>query len=137
MTQSAFDPVRYRPLFYLAAAWNLVAAGVALGFPGFHSQTFFADPGALATPAAVLNTRIAWLTVGFFGVGYWIVARDPRKNHALILIAALGKTSVGFLWLAAYQAQTVGLLALAGALGDLVFAGCFGLFLLRARAPRA
>ena len=136
MTQSAFDPVRYSALFYLAAAWNLIAAGLALGLPDFHTQAFFLDPSALSTPAAVLNTRIVWVTVGFFGLGYWIVARDPRKNHAVILIAALGKASVGFLWLAAYQAQTVGLLALAGALGDLVFAGCFGLFLLRARAAR-
>jgi len=133
MTNSPFDPARYRLLFYLAAAWNLSAATIALGFPDFHTQSFFTEPGAIATPAALLNSRIVWLTVARFGVGYFIVARDPSRNHALVLVAALGKAGVALLWFDGYLTQTVGPLALAGSAGDLAFAGCFGLFLFRAR----
>ena len=65
------------------------------------------------------------------------VARDPRKNHGLVLVAALGKTCVALLWIAAFAQGTVGLLGLAGALGDLVFAALFFRFLLAFRTARA
>ena len=129
-----FDPGRYRSLFYLAGAWNLSAAAVALGFPEFHAQMLYGQSESLSSPAAVINARIVWLSVAFFGVGYLIVARDPSKNHGLVLIAALGKASVGALWLWGYRAHEVAGLGLAGAIGDLAFAGLFAAFLLRARS---
>ena len=132
-TQPDFDPLRSRPLFYTAAAWNLVAAGVALAAPTFHAEIFFVSGAALASPEAALNTRIMWVSVGLLGFGYWLVARDPRKNHGLVLVAALGKTCVAFLWIAAFAQNTVGILALVGALGDLVFAALFLRFLVAAR----
>jgi len=132
-----FDPLRYRPLFYAAAGWNVIAARVALAAPVFHAEAFFVLEGALASPEAALNTRIMWVTVGLLGFGYWLVARDPRKNHGLVLVAALGKTCVALLWIAAFAQGTVGLLGLAGALGDLVFAALFFRFLLAFRTARA
>jgi cytochrome c biogenesis protein CcdA len=69
------------------------------------------------------------VSVLFFGLGYWLVARDPRKNHGLVLIAAAGKTVVGIRWIMAYMAGVAQPFALIGAIGDLVFAGCFAYFL--------
>ena len=129
-----FDPGRYRALFYLAGAWNLSAAAVALGFPEFHAEMLYGGSDSVSSPGAIINARIVWISVAFFGVGYLIVARDPRKNHGLVLIAALGKASVGALWLWGYQAHVVAGLGLAGALGDLIFAGLFAAFLFRARS---
>lgn len=128
----SFHPERFRPLFYIAALWNLAAAGVALGAPDYHAEIFFGSDQVLANPAAAMNTQIVWISVAFFGIGYWIVARDPSKNHALILIAALGKACVAFLWFSGFLLGTVTSFALLGAAGDLIFATLFAHFLLRA-----
>ena len=128
-----FDPTRFRALFYIAALWNLAAAGVALAAPSYQAEIFFGSDQMLADPAAALNTRIVWVSVAFFGVGYWIVARNPSKNHALILIAALGKAYVAFLWFSAFLLGTVTSFALLGAGGDFIFSALFAYFLLRAQ----
>lgn len=126
-----FDPARFRPLFYVAALWNLAAAGVALWDPAYHARVFFGSDQGLASPEAAMNTQILWVSIAFFGIGYWIVARDPSKNHGLVLIAALGKTYTAILWLSSFLMGTVTSFALLGAAGDLIFAGFFAYFLLR------
>ncbi len=128
-----FRPERYRLLFYLAAFWNLSAAIVALVAPEYHTQTFFGSAASASDPEFALNTQIFWVSVLFFGVGYWIVGRDPSKNHGLVLIAAAGKAFVGVRWIWAYTQGVVAPFALAGATGDLVFAALFAVFLLKAR----
>ena len=130
-----FNPLRYRPLFYLAAFWNLSAAAVALWAPAYHAETFFGAKALPLDPVSAIDTQIFWASVLFFGVGYLIVARDPSKNHGLVFIAALGKTFVGIRWLIAYAKGLVMLFALAGALGDLIFAVFFAIFLMNARSP--
>ena len=132
MTQR-FDPRRFATLFYLAAFWNLSAATVALFAPEYHAQSFFGSSASLSDPISALDTQIMWVSVAFFGVGYWIVARDPGKNHGLVLVAALGKTFVGIRWFVAYVEGLVTPLALVGAIGDLIFAGLFAYFLVAAR----
>ena len=129
-----FQPDRYRMLFYVAAFWNISAALVALIAPEYHAETFFGAADSAADPVSAVDTQIFWVSVLFFGVGYWIVGRDPSKNHGLVFIAALGKAFVGLRWIWAYTQGVVTSFALLGATGDLVFAVLFGLFLYRARS---
>jgi hypothetical protein len=129
----SFDPRRFRGLFYAAAAWNFSAAAVALAAPEFHAQMFFGSADSLEAAGGSINHQIVWISIAFFGLGYLLVARDPRKNHALVLIAAMGKASVGILWVDGYLNHAVSALVLAGAVGDLIFAGLFANFLIRAR----
>jgi len=131
MTQP-FDPTRFRPLFYIAALWNLAAAGVALWAPAYHARVFFGSDRGLASPDAAMNTNILWVSVALFGIGYWLVARDPNKNHGLILIAALGKAYTAILWFSGFLFGTVTSFALLGAAGDIIFATFFAYFLLQA-----
>ena len=129
----SFDPTRFRSVFYLAAVWNLSAAAGALLFPQYHAELFFGSPLAVATPAAVLNSQIVWVSVAFFGVGYWMVAREPTRNHGLILVATLGKIYVGLRWIWAFGQGIVTPFAVVGAAGDLMFASIFAIFLLKAK----
>ena len=126
---------KYRLLFYVAAFWNISAAAVALLAPEYHAQTFFGSPASALDPVSAVDTQIFWVSVLFFGVGYWIVARDPTKNHGLVLIAALGKAFVGVRWIIAYADGIVLPFALVGAIGDIIFAGLFAVFLSRVRSP--
>ncbi len=125
------DPNRYRLLFYVAAFWNISAGVVALVAPEYHAQTFFGSAESALDPVSVIDTQVFWVSVLLFGVGYWIVARDPSKNHGLVFIAAAGKASVGARWIWAYTQGIVTPFALVGATGDLVFAALFVLFLVR------
>lgn len=132
-----FDARRFSGLFYAAAAWNFSAAAVALAAPEFHAQAFFGSSDSLSAPGARINHQVVWISIAFFGVGYLMVAREPRKNHGLVLIAAMGKASVGILWIHGYLAHAASALLLVGAVGDLIFAGLFAYFLIRARAFQA
>lgn len=133
MKTSPFDALRYRTLFIVAALWNLSAAAVALSAPGFHTETFFGPDATLGDPIAFLNTQIVWVTIALFGIGYGIVAFDPRKNHGIVTLAILGKAYIAVAWTWAWTSGTVAPLALVAATGDLLFAAAFVAFLVRAR----
>ena len=134
--RTRFQPERYRLLFYLAAFWNISAALVALAAPEYHAQTLFGTADSVGDPVSAVDTQIFWVSVLFFGVGYWLVARDPSKNHGLVFIAAWGKAFVSVRWIWAYSQGVMTSFVLVGAVGDLVFAALFALFLMRARADR-
>lgn len=106
---------------------------MALALPDYHAASFYGSGVEIHGPAGQMNTQAFWVSVLFFGIGYAIVARDPSKNHGLVLVAALGKTYVFVLWTAAWLRSEMTDLALAGAAGDLAFAAAFAWFLLRMR----
>ena len=129
-----------RWLFYLASFWNLSAAIVALAAPDLHAESFYGNAAALSSAdaaVAALNSQLFWVAVLFFALGYWLVAQDPTQNHALVLIAGLGKAAVGLRWIWAYQEGVVTSFALVGAVGDILFAALFMIFLSQHRRPLA
>ncbi len=132
------DPAsdRAKGFFWLAAAWNLSAAAIALFASAHHTASFFGPGAKVEGLIAQMNTQLWWVSVLLFGVGYAIVALDPRRNHGIVFLAALGKTYVGLLWVWSFTRDEVTVLGLAGGLGDLAFAAVFAIFLWQARAAR-
>ncbi len=122
-----------RSLFTVAAVWNLAAAAGALLTPELHRSLFFGSAVEELGSVARLNTQAFWVSVLLFGIGYGIVARDPDRNHGIVLLAALGKTYVFLAWFRYWLAGEVTGFALMGGIGDLVFAALFAWFLLGAR----
>jgi hypothetical protein len=115
-------------LFAIAAAWNFAAAAGALLTPELHRSLFFTVDNGVSAMAQI-NTQGFWVAVLLFGVGYAIVARDPAKNHGLVVVGALGKLYVAVAWSWNFFAGTMKVMPLIGGLGDLVFAGLFLYFL--------
>ncbi len=132
--ETAPDLRAWKPLFYVAATYNIVAAVVALTAPRFHTARFFGPDTAFEGSVALLNTQAFWVSVLLFGVGYWMVARDPSKNHGIVLLAAIGKTYVFAIWAWHYAQGSMTAFALLGGIGDLLFAGIFAVFLWKASA---
>ncbi|WP_372365190.1 hypothetical protein [Candidatus Uabimicrobium sp. HlEnr_7] len=116
--------------FTIAALWNITGAGGALLFPEFHTQLFFELSNSKFDIVAHVNTQAFWVSVLFFGVGYAIVAYNPRKNHGILLIAILGKLYVAVLWSYYWWNGKIKFFGLVGAVGDFVFALLFIAFLL-------
>lgn len=67
--------------------------------------------------------------IGAFGVGYAVVARKPTRNRAIVWSGMIGKLGLILLGAMQFAAGTIEFRFFALGLGDLVFAGLFGLFL--------
>lgn len=107
----------FRKLFRAAAAYNtIVGAGVVL-FP----QMFFTMFGLPEINHSYVMSGLG-MFVGIYGLGFYIISRDPRQNHSFALLGLLGK-SFGVIGWAYYTINgTIPLTALwTNILNDLVW----------------
>jgi len=85
---------RWQRIFRVAAWWNVLVGAGGLIAPRWGIELFY---GANAVSDDLI-ARLAWgdfsVCVLLFGVGYFIVARDVRKNHGLVVLGVLGKAGV-------------------------------------------
>ena len=107
-------------LFFVAALFNfaVAAAFVWPDSPVWHWL-------GLIKPMQSLIPDLFAMFVALFGVGYFMIALNPRVNRPLILFGAIGKLSVVALVAYHYATGRIGLAVPALASGDLVFALLF------------
>jgi hypothetical protein len=120
----------YKKFFYVAAAYNL---GMGLVFFLFFSRlmALFAMPQPPRELVAFNQLGIVLAMV--YGIGYFMVARDLYSHTGIVLLGAIGKISVFFIFL--YHLLFSGLapmIFLVG-VGDLIFSIFFIRFLFFAR----
>lgn len=116
-------------IFLGAAVWNFVGSLRGLYDIKDNAETFYLSNPSSVTPVLITNLYILWWSVFAFGIGYLIVAANPLKNHGLVLIAILGKSFVGVMWIQGYFTGEVGQMALLGGIGDILFSFVFAFFL--------
>lgn len=123
----------WRIFFCVAALNNLIVGGIML---------FGADQAAarigVSGPAAGYIVGLGGLLIAIFGVAYALVAYRPLPNRNLVAVGALGKAAAVLLAsmhsLAGHIPNSVYQLAM----GDLIFALVFCVFLMQTRtAPGA
>jgi len=120
---------RYRWLFIAAAWWNWLVVLLSL----------FADQkirSALRMPplADSLNLHLAVSCICLLGIGYYWVARDVSRNHAIVWLGMIGKLAVFSIFLGHAISGDIPYALTAPAVIDLVFAILFLEFLMRMRA---
>jgi len=110
-----------RRIYFWGALWNLGFALSGLALPGF---TMWLISGSADSITGVLpRTFFAffWVAVGLFGIGYYLVSRDPDRNEAVIWTGCAGKVIIfltfGYLFLCK-QITIFGFLA---GLGDFIW----------------
>jgi hypothetical protein len=120
-----------RLLFYVAAVFNFAA--VVLLHPASGMAT-----ALRLSPAAGSGVfdQIALLAIFAFGVGYWLVARNPDRNRDLVKIALVAKLGVVVVIGAHFLAGSANARLVLLVSGDLLFSLAF-LYFLMARAPQA
>lgn len=127
---------RWKYLFYFAACYNLSAAIPALLSYSLNLKTFFdrnSVPEEFLTYFFYLGF---WFSVLLFGIGYWLVAQNPHKNHGIIFLAIIGKLGVGVIFSWTYYMGIATLLLAIGGLGDIGFALAFIYFLSHYHPPK-
>ena len=111
-------------LFRLAAAFNYaVAASLLLPSP-IHAAM------GLPGPVHPLYLHLCAVLIAVFGFSYHLVARDPGRNHGIVVVGIVGKLLVFVLLCGHFLAGHIPLLPLMLGTGDLVFAALFVRFLL-------
>ncbi|TFH24504.1 MAG: hypothetical protein E4H03_03495, partial [Myxococcales bacterium] len=75
---------RFRPLFLVAAAWNVAGATIGLLFLEPLSKLAWPETTLLSDPISVQFTTMFFGLVGVLGIGYLLVALDPSRNRGLV-----------------------------------------------------
>ena len=121
-----------RAFLYAAGGFNLVAAAVLLLLSRGAPQWLGVEPPAVSQQFYV--DLFAWLVVAF-GVGYALGGRDLARFWPFIAMGAVGKAGVAALALAYFVTGATGLLVMALATCDAIFAVVF-VRILRAQSVR-
>ncbi|NGY05758.1 hypothetical protein [Solimonas terrae] len=119
-----------KPLFFVAAAFNVaVAAGLTLGWPLTQSLLQLAP----ADGSNWLLVKVASVLILTFGYAYFMVGLDPVRYRPYATLGMIGKLLVVAVALPVIVASSQGYLLAWLAMGDLLFAILFAVFL---RGPR-
>ena len=118
----------YRAMFFIGALWNWGA--VILFWIAY--KPIFAWLGMKELNYPVLMYAFLIL-VFFFGVGYFWVSQDINRNHDIVKLGAMAKTSLFILFAYYYLVGDVHLLVTMCLFVDLVFAILFTEFLMRVK----
>ncbi len=114
-----------RQIYFWGAIWNLAFALSGLVMPKFTMYLFLGTTEAITGVPARTFFAFFWMFVGVFGLGYYIVSRNPDRNEAVIYTGCLAKViffvTVWFL----YSSQQVTVFGLLGGLGDLIWTVLF------------
>jgi hypothetical protein len=120
----------YKPMLFVAAVWNVIGGAFII----FRSDWIFGREG-LSVPVPPLY-YYAWIALFMtFGIGYYIVWRNPFANTNIILLGIIGKLAFSaiFIWnMLAFRGQ-IPRLFLIPVVGDLIFVVLFIIFLFYAR----
>jgi hypothetical protein len=111
-----------RTFFYVAGAFNLVAAAVLVLLARTAPQLLGVSPPDVSQLFYV--DLFAWLVLAF-GLGYALGGRDLQRFWPYIAMGALGKAGVALLALAYFLAGGTGPLVMALASCDAIFAILF------------
>ena len=121
----------YEYMFLAGAIWNVLGGAVLVGLQDWIFSTADLDP---PDPPLYFYGWIALFMT--FGIGYYMVSRDPFKNKNIVILGIVGKLAFSaiFLYYLISAGDLVPTLMLVPVVGDLVFVALFGMFLNYARS---
>ena len=123
----------YSKMFLLAALWNVIAAVAGLAFYQFQLQLFFGSEAYTEYFYQTLFNRIANTAVLIFGIGYYMVSKQITANRGIVWLGALGKLCLFCAFTRLFIMGKVTAMAFGIALGDLLWAILFLMFLFHTR----
>ena len=117
------SPTYCKRLFTVGALWNWGMAALLLGLAAFSLEglSWFLND----IPENIMWFHICMGLVAIFGLAYYWVAQDVRRNRDIIKMGVLGKTLVVVLIVPAWYAGQVTTLGAAAATVDFVFTVLF------------
>ena len=118
-------PTYYKRMFLVSALFNFIVATMLLAG--------LTDSIVGATPFDPLGKQLFGGFVVVFGIGYWIVSRDIRRNEGIVWLGIIGKLLVVVLFFAHAIGGGISYRLAAPSLIDFGFAILFAEFLVNGR----
>lgn len=119
------SPIATRRLFQSAAIFNYLA-GLPILLAGRQMAALMGVDGVQETLAF---TQVTGLAIIGFGWGYWMVAMDPERNRAIVVLGLALKLCFVAVAVGNWLVGTINPLLPLLALGDVVYAWLFWLHL--------
>ena len=110
-----------KQIYYWGSLWNFGFAFNGLVMP---SLTMWLLSGSKDIIAGILpRTFFAffWGAVGVFGLGYYLVSRDPDKNQGIIWMGCLAKVIIFLTFARLYFRRQITTFAFLAGLGDFIW----------------
>jgi hypothetical protein len=85
----------YRILFLISGVYNLIGL-VLLGIIPIFVDGFLPFFG-ITNPDSLLFVHIFVIIIASFSIGHFMLFKDISKNHALVLVGAVGRAATFFL----------------------------------------
>lgn len=118
-----------RQIYFLGSLWNLGFALSGLMLPRLTVWLMSGTTKAITGVLASTFFAFFWVAVGLFGMGYYLVSRDPDRNEAVIWTGCLGKVIIFLTFIRLYLKKHITLFGMLAGLGDFIWT----LFFLAAR----
>ncbi len=117
-------------MFLVGAIWNVLGGAILLGIQDWVFST--ADLNLPDPPLYFYGWIALFMT---FGIGYYMVSRNPLNNKNIVILGAVGKLAFSgiFIYYLISSSDLVPMLFLVPVVGDLLFVALFALFLNFAR----
>jgi hypothetical protein len=122
-----WDDQAWRLFFVVSALWNFMS-GLGIIWPHESFKTFFGKEAD--DEITLILYRLLWISVFIFGISYLLIAFNPAANLGVIFIGVLGKVTACVIFLNLYRQGVVCKPARFSAIGDMLFALFFTLYLL-------
>jgi hypothetical protein len=124
---------KYSKFFLISALYNIIAAFNGMAFFEVMNKLFFGLKTKIQYGVTTFILRTFYTHVLVFGIGYYIVSRDPSRNRGIVWMGMLAKISFFFVAIPYFLKNKITAITFLLAFGDLVFGVFFGLFLRNTR----
>jgi hypothetical protein len=124
---------KYSKLFFVGALWNMSIASSALLLPKLSNKLTFGFKSVIKYGPTTFALKLTWALVFIYGIGYYLVSKEPEKNRGIVWMGIIGKLAFFFTALAYYQKKIITLLTTLLCFGDFIFSILFALFLVKTK----
>lgn len=114
-----------KTIYFLGALWNLGFALSGLALPGITMWLLFSSTEAITGVPPRTIFAFFWIAVGVFGIGYYLVSRDPDRNEAVIWTGCLAKVLIFLILTSLYLGNQLTFFGFLAGLGDFLWTFLF------------
>jgi hypothetical protein len=124
---------KYSKFFLISAFYNIIAATNGMLFFNIMNKLLYGFKTKIFYGVTTFILKTFYTHVLVFGIGYFIVSRDPDKNRGIVWMGMLAKIAFFFAAIPYFIKKKITFITLLLAFGDFVFGVLFGLFLKNTR----
>jgi drug/metabolite transporter (DMT)-like permease len=110
-----------KQIYFLGSLWNFGFTISGLLLPGLTLWLMTGSWEGITGTLPRAFFALFWVAVGLFGIGYYLVSRDPDRNEAVIWTGCGGKLVVFLFFSYLFFHDYITLFGLLAGLGDFIW----------------